>query len=133
MALLTSTRPKPAISLIPLLATLAAVGWGAALYTGSSLRAVNDQVSLLEIERDTLVAEQGRIKATVGELTDVQAKLASMRDELSGMTSERDKAKAQLANAQTQLATLAKRLDQARDGAAVTGSIGKAKPGKKRR
>ncbi|MEA1832183.1 hypothetical protein U8607_08820 [Methylobacterium durans] len=117
-------RPAPTTVLAAVLGLTALAGWGAFAGKAWSQRDLTEQVELLQADRGRLLAGLKQIEQTNAELArDGQEKLASVRDELTQALTARDAAKGQLAGAQRELTTLKKRLDQARDRVAETGSI----------
>ena len=111
---------------------LALIGWGAFGYAaGSSVRAerqLRDELAQSKTDQDRLMTEQGQHQAAVGDLAQVQTKLASARSELESLAQKREQARAQVAAAQQELTTLAKRLEDRRAKVSEKGSAQAAKP-----
>ncbi|WP_336485680.1 hypothetical protein [Methylobacterium nigriterrae] len=125
-------RPTRVAGLPLALAACALSGWGAFAGRAASQRDLAQQVSLLQADRDGLTGRLRQTEQANAELLrDWQGKLASARDELNQTAAARDGARTQLASAQRELLTLKKRLDQARDRVAETGSIRAGETSKK--
>lgn len=105
------------------LAVAALVGWTSFAYSAWSSRALTQQVTALTAERDAVAAKHQQLQQAAGELKDVDAKLRSARLEYSQAVEAWAQTKGRLGAAQQELAVLAKRLDQAKDRVAQTGSI----------
>ena len=86
------------------LCSLVLVGWGAF----ADLRA---ELAQLKASQDQLLAEQKQQQEAVGDLTQLQAKLASVRDELQALERKREQAKAQEAAVQQERTALTKWLE----------------------
>lgn len=123
MMVLRTPRPTPAGLLAVALGGLALFGWGSFALTASNQRALKTELAEVRGERDALQSWQKQFKDAEAELRDVQGKIAAARDEVVQTSAAREKAKAQLAATQRDLAAVTKRLDQARDKVAQTGSI----------
>src|SRR5215213_9059355 len=80
---------------------LALVGWGAFAYSaGSSASAERDlraELAQSKAAQDQLRAERDQQQAAVGDLTQIQAKLASDRGELETLAQKREQARVQVA------------------------------------
>ena len=107
------------------LAFAALVGWGSFAYTAVGY---GQQVSTLTAERDSALAEAQRLQTTVGELSEVEARLGSARLEYNRVVQSWADAKGRVVATQQELAQLAKRVDQAKDRVNQTGSIKPAEP-----
>jgi cell division protein FtsB len=87
--------------LSPILCFLALVGWGAfAYFAGSSASAERDlraELAQSKASQDQLLAERHQQQVAVGDLTQLQAKLASAHQELETLAQKREQAKAQVA------------------------------------
>ncbi|WP_245516705.1 hypothetical protein [Methylobacterium segetis] len=102
----------------------ALAGWGAFAGKAWSQRDLAEQVELLQADRGRLTASLRQVEQANAEIArSGQEKLAGLREELGQTVAAREAAKAQLAAAQRDTASLKKRLDQARDRVAETGSI----------
>jgi chromosome segregation ATPase len=95
---------------------LALVGWGAFAYAaGSSARTERDlraELAQSTAAQDQLRAERDQHQAAVGDLAQIQAKLASARGELETLARKREQATAQVAAVQQELMVLTKRRDE---------------------
>lgn len=109
------------------LAVAALSGWSCFAYSALSWR---EQVSTLRAEREEAFAKYQRLEQTVGELTQVEAKLAATRVEYSRAVQGWAETRSRIGMAQQELASLGKRLDQASDRASQTGSIRQPGPSK---
>jgi zinc resistance-associated protein len=103
----------------------AVLGCGGFAYSTVALQERLDGVTA---ERDAALAQRDRLQDAAGELAQVQERLASARVEYSRVVHSWAEAKARTGVAQQELATLTKRLDQAKDRVAQTGSIRQADP-----
>src|SRR3954462_14825266 len=128
-------RLKAHRTLSLILAFLALVGWGAFAYSaGSSSVATRDlraELAQSTAAQDQLRAERDQHQAAVGDLAQIQAKLASARGELDTLAKKRDRATAQVAAVQQELMVLTKRRDvrQAKGSEKSKGQAAK-QPGK---
>src|SRR3954453_1225809 len=98
---------------------------------GSSVRAerqLRDELAQSKAAQDRLMTEHGQHQAAVGDLAQVQTKLASARGELETLAQKREQARAQVAAAQQELTTLAKRLEDRRAKVSEKGTVRGAKP-----
>src|SRR5215218_1061222 len=95
---------------------LALVGWGAFAYAaGSSARTERDlraELAQSTAAQDQLRAERDQHQAAVGDLAQIQAKLASARGELDTLARKREQATAQVAAVQQEVMVLTKRRDE---------------------
>ena len=107
------------------LAFAAFAGWGSFAYTAVGY---DQQASVLTAERDSALAAKQRLQATVGELSEVEARLGSARLEYNRVVQSWADAKGRVVATQQELAQLAKRVDQAKDRVNQTGSIKPAEP-----
>src|SRR3954454_11234070 len=89
------------------LCSLALVGWGAF----ADLRA---ELAQSQAAQDQLRAERNQQQAAVGDLAQIQAKLASARGELETLAQKREQAASQVAAARQELVVLTKRRDGSR-------------------
>lgn len=129
---LLASRPARASVLPLVLSACALSGWGAFVGKASTSRHLTSHISLLQADRDGLMARTSQLEQANTELLrDGQGKLAALREELSQAIAARDAAKSQLANAQRELVASKKRLDQARDRVSETGSIKPVEPPRK--
>src|SRR3954467_1012593 len=103
------------------LCSLALVGWGAF----ADLRA---ELAQSKAAQDRLMTEHGQHQAAVGDLAQVQTKLASARGELESLAQKREQAASHVAAAQQELTTLAKRLEDRRAKVSEKGTVRGAKP-----
>ena len=114
---------------------LALVGWGAFAYAaGSSARTerqLRDELAQSTAAQDRLVTEQGQHQAAVGDLAQVQTKLASARGELETLAQKRERATAQVAAVQQELMVLTKRRDEKQAKGPEKGRVQAAKPSSK--
>ncbi len=101
----------------------ALVGWSGFAYSSWSSRHLAGQVGTLTAERDAAIAKHQRLTEAAGELSQVEAKLSATRVEYSRAVQAWAETKGRLGAAQQELAGLSKRLDQARDRVAQTGSL----------
>src|SRR5215208_4722758 len=89
---------------------LALVGWGAFAYSaGSSAsaeRQLRAELAQSTAAQDQLLAERNQQQAAVGDLTQIQAKLASAREDLDILAHEREQATAQVAAVRQDLVVL---------------------------
>jgi chromosome segregation ATPase len=97
------------------MSSLALIGWGAFTYAiGSSGRVERDlraELAQVKTDQEQNLSERKRMQESVGDLTEVQAKLASARGELDTLSRAREQATAQAAAARQDLAGLHKRLE----------------------
>ncbi len=119
MARMDLTRRLNAHRVLSLtLCFLVLVGWGAFAYSaGSSVSTERDlraELAQSKAAQDQLRAERDHQQAAVGDLTQIQAKLASAQGELESLAQKRERATAQVAAVQQELATLAGRLENRR-------------------
>jgi len=109
-------RLKAHRTLSLILAFLALVGWGAFAYSaGSSSIATRDlraELAQSTAAQDQLRAERDQHQAAVGDLAQIQAKLASARGELDTLARKREQATAQVAAVQQELMVLTKRRER---------------------
>ncbi|KQP09186.1 hypothetical protein [Methylobacterium sp. Leaf93] len=132
LAVIFAWTPTRTVALNLILAVYAVAGWGAFANKASAYRALTDQVSLLQADRDGAVNRQKALEQANNDLLrEWQGKLASTREELQQAAAARDAAKSQLASSQRELVASRKRLDLARDRVSETGSIKHAEPSKK--
>src|SRR5215213_2808220 len=114
---------------------LALVGWGAFAYAaGSSARTerqLRNELTQSTATQDQLRAEWDQQQAAVGDLTQIQAKLASARGELEILAQKRERATAQVAAVQQELIVLMKRRDEKQAKVSEKGSVRGAKPSSK--
>ncbi len=103
------------------LCSLALVGWGAF----GDLRA---ELAQLKASQDQLLAERKQQQEAVGNLAEVQAKLASTRSELEILARKREQATAQVAAVQQDRTELTKWLDGKRTKRSEKDSIRATKP-----
>src|SRR5215204_982712 len=110
---------------------LALVGWGAFAYSaGSSASAERDlraELAQSQAAQDQLRAERDQQKAAVGDLAQIQAKLASARGELDTLARKREQATAQVAAVQQELMVLTKRRDERQAKGSEKGKVQAAK------
>src|SRR5215213_9716890 len=106
---------------------LALVGWGAFAYaagsSASAERQLHDDLAQSTAAQDQLRAEWGQQQAAVGDLTQIQAKLASARGELETLAQKREQAASQVAAARQELVVLTKRRDEKRAKVSEKGSV----------
>lgn len=100
--------PRSTPALVPVLALIAALGWGALGYSllksGESERDLRDRVTSLEIERSQLRSEKDKIETSLGsELKQAREQLSSARDEVKRLSEQHEKVQAELAEAQAHL------------------------------
>ena len=111
---------------------LALVGWGGFAYSaGSSSVATRDlraELAQLTAAQDQLRAERDQHQAAVGDLAQIQAKLASARGELETLARKREQATAQVAAVQQELMVLTKRRDERQANGSEKGKVQAAKP-----
>ena len=98
------------------LCSLALVSWGAF----ADLRA---ELAQLKASQDQLLAERTQQQEAVGDLAQLQAKLASAREELAALDHKREQAKAQVAAVQQDRTELTKWLDGRRAKGPQKGSV----------
>ena len=98
------------------LCSLVLVGWGAF----ADLRA---ELAQLKASQDQLLAERAQQHMAVGDLAQLQAKLASAREELAALDHKREQAKAQVAAVQQDRTELTKWLDGRRAKGPQKGSV----------
>src|SRR5215213_9368325 len=114
---------------------LALVGWGAFAYAaGSSARTerqLRNDLTQSTATQDQLRAEWDQQQAAVGDLTQVQAKLASARGELETLARKREQATAQVAAARQELIVLTERRAEKRAKGSEKGKVQAAKPSSK--
>jgi zinc resistance-associated protein len=117
------------------LSGLALVGWGAFAYlAGSSASAARDlraELAQSKATQDQLLAERNQQQEAVGDLAQIQAKLASTRDELAALAQRREQAKAQVAAVQQELIVLTKRREEKQAKVSEKGGVRGAKPSSK--
>jgi chromosome segregation ATPase len=110
---------------------LALIGWGAFAYSaGTSARAerqLRDELAQAKAAQDRLMTEQGQHQAAVGDLAQVQTKLASVRGELETLAQKREQAASQVAAARQELVVLTKRRDEKQANASDKGTVRRAK------
>src|SRR5215207_507922 len=96
-------RLKAHRTLSLILTFLTLVGWGAFAYSaGSAAIATRDlraELAQLKAYQDQLRAERDQHQAAVGDLSQLQAKLASAREDLDTLAHKREQARAQVAAA----------------------------------
>ena len=106
---------------------LALMGWGAFAYSaGSSASAARDlraELAQVKAAQDQLRAEREQQQAAVGDLAQIQAKLASARGELETLAQKREQAASQVAAARQELVVLTKRRDEKQANASEKGSV----------
>src|SRR3954463_15154647 len=125
-------RLKAHRTLSLILAFLALVGWGAFAYSaGSSSIATRDLRA--ELAQSTAAPGQPRAgrdqhQAAVGDLAQIQAKLASARGELDALARKREQATAQVAAVQQELMVLTKRRDERQAKGSEKAKVQAAKP-----
>ena len=104
---------------------LALVGWGAFAYSaGSSASAARDlraELAQLKATQDQLLIEQTQQQAAVGDLAQIQAKLASAQGERDTLARKREQATVQVTAARQELAAVTKRLEGRRANVSKTG------------
>ena len=114
---------------------LALVGWGAFAYSaGSSASAERDlraELAQSQAAQDQLRAERDQQQAAVGDLAQIQAKLASARGELDTLARKREQATAQVAAVQQELMVLTKRREERQAKGSEKGKVQAAKPSSK--
>ena len=114
---------------------LALVGWGAFAYAaGSSVsteRQLRNELTQSTATHDQLRAERKQQQAAVGDLTQIQAKLAPAREDLDILAHEREQATAQVAAVRQDLVVLTKRRDEKQVKVSEKGSVRGAKPSSK--
>jgi len=98
------------------LCSLVLVGWGAF----ADLRA---ELAQLKASQDQLLAERAQQQMAVGDLAQLQAKLASAREERAALDHKREQAKAQVAAVQQDRTELTKWLDGRRAKGPQKGSV----------
>ena len=98
------------------LCSLALVGWGAF----ADLRA---ELAQLKASQDQLLAERAQQQEAVGDLIQLQAKLASAREELAALAHRREQASAQVAAVQQDRTELTKWLEGRRAKVPQKGSV----------
>jgi uncharacterized protein HemX len=102
----------------------AVIGWGSFGYSAWSSRQLSRELVAATAQRDGAIDKHQRLERSAGELAQVEGKLTTAKAEF-------DKAARMWAAAQQELATLNKRLDQARERVAQTGSIKQPEPPKR--
>ncbi len=114
------------------LCLLALVGWGAFAYaagsSASAERRFREELAQSTAAQDQLLAERNQQQAAVGDLTQIQAKLASARGELDTLARKREQATAQVAAVQQELMVLTKRRDEKQAKVSETERARAAKP-----
>ncbi len=114
------------------LCLLALVGWGAFVYaagsSASAERRFREELAQLKASQDQLLAERNQQQAAVGDLSQLQAKLASAREDLETLAQKREQARAQTAAAHQELMVLTKRRDEKQVKASETERARTAKP-----
>jgi len=125
-------RLKAHRTLSLILTFLTLVGWGAFAYSaGSAAIATHDlraELAQSKAAQDQLRAERDQHQAAVGDLTQIQAKLASARQDLDTLAQKREQARAQVATAQQELMVLTKRRDEKQAKVSEKGSVRGNKP-----
>ena len=110
---------------------LALMGWGAFAYSaGTSARAerqLRDELAQSKTDQDRLMTEHGHHQAAVGDLAQVQTKLASARGELETLAQKREQVASQVAAARQELVVLTKRRDEKQANASEKGGVRGAK------
>src|SRR5215207_4599703 len=95
---------------------LALLGWGAFAYaagsSASTERSLRAEVAQSTAAQDQLRAERNQQQAIVGDLSQLQAKLASAREDLETLAQKREQATSQIAAAHQELMVLTKRRDE---------------------
>ena len=128
-------RLKAHRTLSLILTFLTLVGWGAFAYSaGSAAIATRDlraELAQSKAAQDQFLAERDQHQAAVGDLTQIQAKLASARGELDTLAQKREQARAQVATAQQELMVLTKRRDEKQAKVSEKGSVRGTKPSSK--
>ena len=118
--------------LSPILCFLTLVGWGAFAYSaGSSAHAERNlraELAQLKVTQDQLLAERKQQQEVVGNLAQVQAKLASARGELETLARKREQATAQVAAVQQEMMALTKRRDEKQTKGSEKGKVQATKP-----
>jgi len=104
------------------LCSLALVGWGAV----ADLRA---ELAQLKASQDQLLAERTQHQEAVGDLIQLQAKLASAREELAAFAHRREQAAAQVAAVQQDRTELTKWLEGRRAKGPQKGSVSSGQAG----
>jgi uncharacterized protein HemX len=102
----------------------AAIGWGGLGYSALSSQRLSRELVAATGERDAAIEKHQRLERSAGELAQVEAKLVAAKAEFN-------RAGQMWAAAQRELDMLSKRLDQARERVAQTGSIKQAEPPKR--
>ena len=125
-------RLKAHRTLSLILTFLTLVGWGGFAYSaGSSSIATRDLRAALaqsQAARDQLRAERDQHQAAVGDLAQIEAKLASARGESDTLARKREQATAQVAAVQQELMVLTKRRDERQAKGSEKGKVQAAKP-----
>ena len=103
------------------LCSLALVGWGAF----ADLRA---ELAQLKASQDQLLAERTQQQEAVGDLIQLQAKLASAREELASLAHRREQAPAQVAAVQQDRTELTKWLKGRQAQVPRKGSVSSGQP-----
>jgi hypothetical protein len=95
--------------------SLALIGCGAFVYSaGSSARVergLRAELAQLASSQDQLLSERNQMVESVGDLTEVKAKIASARGELDTVIRAREQATAHVATVRQDLAAIKRRLD----------------------
>ena len=106
-----------------LLAFAAFLGWSSCAYFAWSSHSLAEQVTTLSADQKAAITKLEALQSAAGEVGQAEAKLSAARMEYSRVTQASTETKSAITAAQQELATLTKRLEQAKDRAAPTGSI----------
>lgn len=95
-------------------------GWIGFAYSVVSSRS---EISQTRAERDAVSSEYDQLKKSVGDLSNLQARLSSARSEYNAVIQAWADARSRLGAMQQEVAVLTKRLEQAGDRVSQTGSV----------
>lgn len=98
---------------------------------GYATVSANHRASAMMVERDGAVAELQQLKASAGQLAQIESKTGTARVEYGRVVQAWSDAKEKLASTQQSLGQLAKRQEQALDRVNQTGSIKPSEPPKR--
>lgn len=113
-------------------ALVAAAGWGAFIlvsHASSSIESeLRAQVANLDRIQQELLSERAQAQATVGEWTQLQARIPAAREELTQLADARDQAQSELVLTQLALSDVARRVSHPQQDVPVTGSVANTTP-----
>ena len=121
-------RDERAVLIAGVLAFSALAGWTCFAFSASSSRQLTHKFDMLTTELKAVASKYEALQKTVGELSEVEAKLSAARMEHTRALQAGAEASARTGQIQQELALLTKQLEQARERTGHTGSIRQTKP-----